>query len=108
MSIFNAFKNKELPKQDAPISSNSDVRYLGVVLRKWLDSLEKRTIVCRISAANFASGFALKPTLNYVGSNTLFELGESASLTVKGIGFPPIRFLADLTARRPLRSNTNP
>lgn len=38
MSIFNAFKQKELPKQDAPVSSNSDVRYLEVVLRKWLDS----------------------------------------------------------------------
>ena len=35
---FNIFKRSELPKPDAPISSNSDTQYLEKALRKWLDS----------------------------------------------------------------------
>ena len=35
MGVFNIFKRPDLPK---PNSSNSDIRYLEMVLRKWLDS----------------------------------------------------------------------
>lgn len=38
MGLFNIFKQPDLPKPDTPISSNPDIRYLEVVLRKWLDS----------------------------------------------------------------------
>ena len=39
MSIFNRFKHQDLPK---PNSSNSDIHYLELVLRKWLDSPERK------------------------------------------------------------------
>lgn len=38
MGVFNFFKKPDLPKPDKPISSNSDIKYLEKVLRKWLDS----------------------------------------------------------------------
>ena len=38
LGVFNLFKQKDLPKADEPISQNQDVRYLELVLRKWLDS----------------------------------------------------------------------
>lgn len=38
MGIFNMFKQPDLPKPTKPNESNSDVRYLEVVLRKWLES----------------------------------------------------------------------
>ena len=36
MGIFNVFKQPDLPKPNS--NSNSDIRYLEMVLRKWLDS----------------------------------------------------------------------
>ncbi len=36
MGIFNAFKQKDLPKSNS--NSNEDIKYLEMVLRKWLDS----------------------------------------------------------------------
>lgn len=38
MGVFNIFKQRDLPKNDAPNSSVSDIRYLEMVLKKWLDS----------------------------------------------------------------------
>lgn len=38
MSVFNMFKQRDLPKTDTPDSSVSDIRYLETVLKKWLDS----------------------------------------------------------------------
>lgn len=38
MGVFNLFKRPDLPSSTSPVSSNSDIRYLEVVLRKWLDS----------------------------------------------------------------------
>lgn len=38
MGVFNLFKRPDLPKPDASTSSNSNIRYLEIVLRKWLDS----------------------------------------------------------------------
>lgn len=38
MGIFNIFKKPDLPKPNKEVSPNSDIRYLEVVLRKWLDS----------------------------------------------------------------------
>lgn len=37
MGVFNLFKHPELPKQNPPNSSNPDIRYLELVLKKWLD-----------------------------------------------------------------------
>ena len=37
MGVFNIFKRPDLPTQDTPVS-NSDIRYLEMVLREWLDS----------------------------------------------------------------------
>lgn len=38
MGVFNLFKRPELPKDNTPESSNPDIRYLELVLTKWLDS----------------------------------------------------------------------
>lgn len=38
MGVFNIFKRPDLPKPNSSVSSNSDIRYLEMVLRKWLDS----------------------------------------------------------------------
>lgn len=38
MGVFNLFKQPDLPKPNAPISSNPDIRYLEMVLGKWLKS----------------------------------------------------------------------
>ena len=38
MGVFNLFKQPDLPKPNAPISSNPDIRYLEMVLSKWLTS----------------------------------------------------------------------
>lgn len=38
MGVFNMFKQTDLPKHEVSNSSNSDIRYLELVLRKWLDS----------------------------------------------------------------------
>lgn len=38
MGVLNIFKRPELPKSDTPTSSNPDIRYLELVLKKWLDS----------------------------------------------------------------------
>ena len=38
MGVFNLFKQPDLPKPELPNSSNSDIRYLELVLRRWLDS----------------------------------------------------------------------
>ena len=38
MGVFNMFKQKDLPTQTTPVSSNPDIRYLELVLRKWLES----------------------------------------------------------------------
>ncbi len=38
MGVFNIFKQKDLPKKDAPNSSMSDIRYLEKILKQWLDS----------------------------------------------------------------------
>ena len=37
MGIFNIFKQPDLPKP-ASESGNSDIKYLELVLRKWLES----------------------------------------------------------------------
>jgi hypothetical protein len=37
LGIFNVFKQPDLPKPNSE-STNSDIRYLEKVLRKWLDS----------------------------------------------------------------------
>ena len=42
MGIFNAFKKQELPTPNTPTSSNSDIRYLEMVLRKWLESPSRK------------------------------------------------------------------
>lgn len=42
MGVFNLFKRPDLPTLTTPVSSNSDVRYLELVLRKWLDSPERK------------------------------------------------------------------
>lgn len=38
MGVFNIFNRPDLPKKDSSVSSNSDVRYFELVLRKWLES----------------------------------------------------------------------
>lgn len=38
MSIFDRFKRTELPKNNSSNSDNSDIRYLQMVLQKWLSS----------------------------------------------------------------------
>jgi SPP1 family phage portal protein len=38
LGILNIFKRPDLPKSDSPNSSNPDIRYLELVLRKWLES----------------------------------------------------------------------
>lgn len=38
MGVFNIFKKPDLPKPDSSNSSDSDIRYLEAILRKWLDS----------------------------------------------------------------------
>lgn len=38
MSIFNIFKQPDLPKPDSSVSNNSDIRYLEMLLSKWLNS----------------------------------------------------------------------
>ena len=39
MGLFNRFKQPDLPKPNSnPVTSNSDVRYLELVLQKWLES----------------------------------------------------------------------
>lgn len=38
MGVFNMFKKQDLPQPELPNSSNSDIRYLELVLRKWLES----------------------------------------------------------------------
>ena len=40
MGIFNKFKQPDLPKPNS--NSNSDIRYLELVLRKWLDSPKRK------------------------------------------------------------------
>lgn len=42
MRVFNLFKRPDLPKPDSSVSSNSDIRYLEMVLRKWLESPERQ------------------------------------------------------------------
>ena len=38
MGVFNMFKRQDLPTPDASESTNPDIRYLEMILRKWLDS----------------------------------------------------------------------
>lgn len=38
MGVFNIFKKQDLPKPNSSTASNPDIRYLEVVLRKWLES----------------------------------------------------------------------
>lgn len=38
MGVFNIFKKPDLPKPDSSNSSNSDIRYLEAIIRKWLES----------------------------------------------------------------------
>ena len=41
MGIFNAFKQPDLPKPSSE-STNPDIRYFEMVLRKWLDSPQRK------------------------------------------------------------------
>ena len=41
MGLFNKFQQKDLPRESNPSSSNPDIRYLELVLKKWLDSKER-------------------------------------------------------------------
>ncbi len=38
MGVFNLFKQPDLPKPDSNSTSNSDIKYLELVLKKWLNS----------------------------------------------------------------------
>ena len=38
MGVFNMFKQPDLPKPNSESTTNSDIRYLELVLRKWLES----------------------------------------------------------------------
>lgn len=41
MSVFNMFKRPDLPTPNTPTTSNPDIRYLEMVLRKWLNSPQR-------------------------------------------------------------------
>ena len=42
MGILNIFKQQDLPKPSDSNTSNSDIRYLELVLKEWLDSKERK------------------------------------------------------------------